>query len=81
MGVLRINQNPYNEFISSGSTTKKGQRQGGKKRKKGMRKEKGRGDEGKEKNREWSRGRRERMNRLQRYLCPGNYIVAIQRNL
>lgn len=23
MSVLRINQNPYNEFISSGSTTKK----------------------------------------------------------
>lgn len=59
---------------------KKGQRRRGKKGKKWMRKGEGRCGKGRKENGVGAE-EKERMNGLQRYLCPGNYIVAIQRNL
>lgn len=70
MGVLRVNQNPYDEFISSGSTTKKGQeREGSRERAKRKGKEKG-GGEGKEEKRVWAGRRRGGASEFPKVLIP-----------
>lgn len=55
MGVLRINQSPYNDMISCLCTTKKGQREGGKEEGMG-----GRGGEERGEDRMWWEQERER---------------------
>lgn len=81
MGVLRVNQNPYDEFISSGSTTKKGQeREGSRERAKRKGKEKGGVRERKRREYGLGAGEGARVS-FQRCLFPGSDIVAVQRNL